>query len=211
MLFEPLFMTSFLIEGMFRESDWFGATRLLMTSASSKTSLALAQIAGQTSAETYRIGLTSPGNVDFVKKTGLYDEVRVYNDESDLELEPSVYVDFAGNAGILHKIHERLGDDLKYACLVGATHWEASGGMKGAPGPEPILFFAPDHAHAKMKTLGPDAFNAEIGKAWVSFLGQAKGLLEVTNLSGPDAVASAYLKVLKGEAGPNEGLILSLS
>ena len=59
MIFAPLFKTGFLIEYMMRSNDWFGAQALVMTSASSKTSMGLASCAQQSSPEIKRIGLTS--------------------------------------------------------------------------------------------------------------------------------------------------------
>ncbi|MFN3453278.1 MAG: DUF2855 family protein, partial [Sphingorhabdus sp.] len=75
MLFGPLFKTGFLIEAMFRREDWFGAQSLIMTSASSKTSMSLASVAKDLSPHIKRVGLTSQGNVEFVANTDLYDEV----------------------------------------------------------------------------------------------------------------------------------------
>ena len=104
MLFAPLFKTGYLIEYMFRSEGWFGAETLLMTSASSKTSMSLASCAKQSSPQVKRIGLTSAGNVDFVKGTGLYDEVLAYDDVASLAQTPSVSVDFAGNSAYCSKI-----------------------------------------------------------------------------------------------------------
>ena len=105
MIFGPLFKTGFLIEAMFRREGWFGADRVVITSASSKTAMALASVARDKSPEVRRIGLTSAANVAFVRAGGFYDEVLVYDDVAALELRPSVSVDFAGNAAVLLAIH----------------------------------------------------------------------------------------------------------
>ena len=42
MIFGPLFKTGFLIEAFMRRNDWFGANQCVLTSASSKTAMALA-------------------------------------------------------------------------------------------------------------------------------------------------------------------------
>src|SRR3546814_10072543 len=112
--------------------------------------MGLASVAKHNSPGIRRIGLTSAGNVDFVRATGLYDEVLAYGDVGTLAQVPSVSVDFAGNAALLRQIHQQLRDDLNYSCLVGVTHIdERSGGLGGGtglPGPVQTLFFAPDHA-----------------------------------------------------------------
>jgi len=131
MIFGPLFKTGFLIEYFMRSQDWFGAGQVILTSASSKTAMGLASTARHRSPDIRRIGLTSPGNVAFVKQGGLYDEVLAYDDVQALASRPAVSVDFAGNARLLGAIHAHLGDALKYSCLVGATHIEERGGGAG--------------------------------------------------------------------------------
>lgn len=210
-LFEPLFMTSFLIEAFMRRQDYFGAKSLLMTSASSKTGMALAQVAKARSPEIERVGLTSVGNVEFVEGLGLYDRVVAYDAVGDLDpAMPSVVVDFAGNGQTLSAIHNHFADNLKYSCLVGATHWDARGLADDIAGPAPILFFAPDHVVAMTDELGPEAFAAEVGKAWAGFIGDAKSWVDVIRREGGDAVGETYATLLTGEASPRDGFILSL-
>ncbi|HBR83236.1 MAG TPA: DUF2855 domain-containing protein, partial [Erythrobacter sp.] len=131
MIFGPLFKTGFLIEYFMRSQDWFGAEQVILTSASSKTAMGLASTARHRSPDIRRIGLTSSGNVAFVKQSGLYDEVLAYDDVQALASRPAVSVDFAGNARLLGAIHAHLGDALKYSCLVGATHIQERGGGAG--------------------------------------------------------------------------------
>ncbi len=181
MIFGPLFKTGFLIEAMMRREGWFGAQAVILTSASSKTALALASVARDKSPQMERIGLTSAGNVDFVKATGLYDSVLAYGDVASLPQVPSVSVDFAGSAAVLHAIHTALGDQLKYSCTVGATHVGAGFGRDNGslPGPKPVLFFAPDHAVATIKELGPRGFGEAVAASWKIFLGETEGAVSV--------------------------------
>ncbi|MEM8695133.1 MAG: DUF2855 family protein [Pseudomonadota bacterium] len=210
-LFEPLFMTSFLIEAFMRREDYYGAKSLIMTSASSKTGMALAQVAKARSSEIERVGLTSAGNVAFVEGLGLYDRVIAYDSVGDLDATtPSVVVDFAGNGKTLSAIHNHFADALKYSCLVGATHWDARGLADDIAGPAPILFFAPDHVVAMTEDLGSEGFAMEVGKAWAGFIGEAKGWVDVIRRDGGDAVAETYATLLPGNASPRDGFILSL-
>jgi hypothetical protein len=211
MLFGPLFKTGFLIEAMFRREGWFGAQNLIMTSASSKTSMGLASVAKDLSPQIRRIGLTSKGNVDFVKTTGLYDEVIAYDEVASLPQTPSVSVDFAGNSGLLRQIHETLGEHLKYSCLVGATHVDArglGGGGGEMAGPKPILFFAPDHAVATVHELGPKGFGEAVAVSWKSFLGAVDGVVAIDERQGLDAAAQAFVETLEGKADPQIGIII---
>lgn len=217
MVFAPLFKTGFLIEDMFRRNDWFGADTLIMTSASSKTAMGLASCARQSSPAIKRIGMTSAGNVAFVEGTGLYDKVIAYDAVGDLAGAACVSVDFAGNSALLRSIHETLGDDLKYSCLVGATHVDARGknlgggnfgGGAAMAGPTPILFFAPDHAVAAIKELGPKTFGEAVAKSWHDFLNAVDGTLRLDIRNGVMSAATAFTQIYKGEADPAIGIIV---
>ncbi len=209
MIFAPLFKTGFLIEDFMRRNDWFGAQILVMTSASSKTSLGLASCAKNLSPHIKRIGLTSSGNVDFTKATQLYDEVLTYDEIDALPQQPCVSVDFAGSSPVLHRLHETLADNLKYSCLVGATHvGERSGGAAGITGPEPVLFFAPSHAVIAVKTMGAQAFGEAVAAQWNSFLNAPADCLDIEERAGVVAAAAAFLAILKNEAPPSVGIII---
>lgn len=210
MIFGPLFKTGFLIEGMFRRADWFGAEAMVVTSASSKTAMALASVARERSPQVRRIGLTSAGNVGFVLASGFYDVVLAYDAIGDLPQVPSVSVDFAGNAAVLRAIHETLGDALKYSCTVGATHVGAGFGQAGAPlpGPTPTLFFAPDHAVAMIQEIGPKAFGAEVAASWKQFLSFASDAVRVDERAGLDAAVTAFVAAADGSADPAIGVVI---
>lgn len=214
MLFGPLFKTGFLIEAMFRREGWFGAQNLIMTSASSKTSMGLASVARNLSPDIKRIGMTSPDNVGFVEQTRLYDEVIAYDKVDSLPRAASVSVDFAGNSGLLRSIHETLGEALKYSCLVGATHVEArgansaGGGGTAMPGPKPILFFAPDHAVATVQELGPKGFGEAVAARWKNFLGVVDGVVVIDERHGLNAAADAFVETFQGNTDPKRGIII---
>lgn len=214
MLFGPLFKTGFLIEAMLRREGWFSATNLIITSASSKTAMGLASVAKDLSCHVKRIGLTSKGNVDFVKGTGLYDHVVAYDEVGTLPQNASVCVDFAGNSGVLRSVHETLASQLKYSCLVGATHVDARGpnsaGASGGemPGPKPILFFAPDHAVATIQELGPKGFGEAVGRSWKSFLTAVEDVVDIETHAGLEAAATTFVETLQGQTDPQKGIII---
>ncbi|UPT62492.1 MAG: DUF2855 family protein [Hyphomonadaceae bacterium JAD_PAG50586_4] len=153
-IFRPLFSTSFLVDDFLADGDFFGARNAVLTSASSKTALGLAQLLHDHRKDQIKvIGLTSPANTAFVESTGYYDQIVAYADVAKLDAgEPTLQVDFAGDLELLAKIHTHFGDQLKYSCIVGATHWQnlAAGNAISAadkaplPGAKPVFFFAPD-------------------------------------------------------------------
>ncbi|MFM9976515.1 MAG: DUF2855 family protein [Sphingomonadaceae bacterium] len=211
MLFGPLFKTSFLIEAMLRRADWFGATALVMTSASSKTAMALASVAKALSPNVRRIGLTSASNLDFVKRSALYDVVLAYDDTRSLPDAACVVVDFAGNSAVLRQLHEASGERLKYSCLVGATHVAARGSDGGGtplPGPKPVLFFAPDHFMATVQELGAKGFGEAVAAQWHGFLRHIEGVVRIEMRDGLAAAADAFVETLKGNADPAIGVIV---
>jgi hypothetical protein len=210
MIFGPLFKTGFLIETMFRREGWYGAEQVVMTSASSKTAMALAQCVRESSPAVKRIGLTSLGNVAFVERTGLYDAVLGYDALDSLAAAPSVLVDFAGNAAVLRAAHAKLAEHLVYSCLVGVTHIEArnSATTDPLPGPQPILFFAPDHATATIKELGPKGFGQAVAASWAGFVAVTGGFVTVDHRSGLDAAATAFLTTVQGKADPAVGIVV---
>lgn len=212
MIYGPLFKTGFIIDYFMRSEGWFGAETVILTSASSKTAMGLASVAKQNSPNVKRIGLTSAGNVDFVEKTGLYDQVVTYDAIGTLAIGPVVTVDFAGNAEVLGKLHHHFTDNLKYSCLVGATHIEARSAMGGGagalPGPQPTLFFAPDHFVSYFKEHGPAQGGMMIAKTWHAFLDAVDGTVEIETHKGLDAARSTYLDMLAGTIDPAKGIVI---
>lgn len=210
MIFGPLFKTGFLIESFMRREGWFGAGAVVLTSASSKTAMGLASVARHRSPQIKRIGLTSAGNVDFVKRGGFYDAVFAYDDLASLPQVAAVLVDFAGNAALMSGIHTALGAHLHYSCTVGATHVGAGFGQDNGPlpGPAPVLFFAPDHAVAAIKELGPKAFGEAVAESWLRFIVEAGGALTIEARGGLEAARQTYLATLAGQVDPSVGIVI---
>jgi NADPH:quinone reductase-like Zn-dependent oxidoreductase len=208
-VFEPLFLTSWLIRAMFARDAWHGADTLIMTSASSKTALALAHVARAQSPEIARIGLTSAGNVPFVQGTGLYDRVLPYDAIGALTGANAVAVDFAGNGVLLRGVHDAVGDGLKYSCLVGLTHWDERGGA-GAdmPGPKPVLFFAPDHAAKTVAEMGGDGFARAVAESWSGFAADAARLVRIERVDGVVAGAESFKALVRGAGRAEVGIIV---
>ena len=209
-VFEPLFKTSFLIEAMFARASWYDTQRLIVTSASSKTALALAHVTRAAAPHVERIGLTAAANVAFVMGSGLYDRVLAYDAIETLAGTRAVAVDFAGNGATLARIHTALGQDLAYSSLVGLTDWARRGGAKAMAGPTPVLFFAPDHMAAMIGERGGKAFNDAVGERWRAFTDDAARLIRIAPVDGLDAAAAAFTRLVAGEGDPAVAVVIRL-
>ena len=155
MLLWPLFVTSFVVDDFLGDHDLYGARAVVVSSASSKTAIGAAfLLAGREGVEV--VGLTSPGNVDFVRSLGCYDTVLTYDAVDRLDVTPSAYVDVAGRKDVTHAVHTRLGDDLRYSMVVGDTHWDDTTGVAGGlPGPLSGVPLRPGPDRQASHGLGP--------------------------------------------------------
>ena len=205
-----VFMTSFLVDDYLADNDFLGAKQTLVTSASSKTSICLAQCLAERNGHR-SIGLTSPGNRSFVENLGLYDEVITY-DEVD-QLDPTVasaMVDMAGSGPLRSSIHTHFADALTVSLTVGATHWQDSGGGRALPGPTPEFFFAPGQSAKRAADWGADELDARIARSFHRLLDTTERWLTVEHQTGPDGVEAVYRSLLDGRAAPNIGYVVSL-
>lgn len=209
-LLHPLFFTSWLIEDFLADNQLFGAQQGVLASASSKTALGVAFLLKQRGVRT--VGLTSPGNKSFCEGLGYYDQVVTYDALASLTAGvPTVFVDMAGDGKLLHAVHHHFDAQLKYSCIVGATHWENRATQHQLPGAKPQFFFAPTQVGKRSKDWGYDGLVQRLGRSWLAFLPSVKGWLEIRSGRGPQAVESAYREVLEGRQPPRLGHVLSLA
>jgi hypothetical protein len=209
LLMRGLFMTSFLADDFLAEQGWRGARSVLISSASSKTSIALAfqvKQAGRVRA----VGLTSARNLDFVRRLGFYDEVVTYDEIPALPVEPAVFVDMAGDGAVTAAVHRRFGDALAYDCTIGATHWSADRKNDGLPGPKPEFFFAPAQIVKRSKDWGPQVLGQRIAAAWTTFCDASDAWLHVVRSRGREGLERVYQDTLAGRTHPADGHIVSL-
>lgn len=212
-LLRPLFVTSWLIDDFFADNQFFGARRLLLSSASSKTAYGTAfQLRRRGGVEVG--GLTSAANRAFCESLGCYDAVLAYGELDRLPAaEPTAYIDFAGNAALRRAVHERLGK-LRYDCAVGGTHVSELGGAGPLPGPRPVLFFAPAQGQKRQQEWGSDALNQRLVEAWHAFRARvgdpASPWLRVQRHEGNEAALRAYRRLAAGDVDPALGHVLSL-
>lgn len=203
-LFRPLYTTSFVLDVMLADSP---AKTLVLTSASSKTALGLAQAA---KGRQRTVGLTSAANRAFAEATGYYDAVIDYSDVAALSAEagPIALVDFSGNGAVRHAVHTALGDALIESHVVGDTHWDTAN-TNSLPGVAPKLFFAPSVIVERIAAWGPEGFESQLATAWRSFI-ESTGWLRVVEAQGAEAAMAHWRALAKGQIDPAEGLVLSV-
>ena len=209
LLMRGLFMTSFLADDFLAEQGYCGARSVLISSASSKTSIALAFQVKQ-GGRARAIGLTSARNAGFVRGLGFYDEVVLYDQVASLAKQPAVFVDMAGDGPVTAAVHRHFGDELKYDCRIGATHWSAERTNEGLPGPKPEFFFAPAQIVKRSKDWGPQGLTQRIAGAWTKFCDASDTWLHVVRSHGREALERIYHDTLAGRTEPADGQILSL-
>ena len=212
-LLRPLFLTSWLIDDFLNDNAFFGATTLLLSSASSKTAYGTAFQLAQHPGVTV-IGLTSEGNKAFCEGLGCYSQVIGYGELDQLASDtPCVYLDFAGNGDLRRQVHERF-TELRYSCAIGATHVESLRGAKGLPGPAPTMFFAPAQVKKRQQDWGAPELGRRMVEAWEAFTARvaepSRPWMTVKHHSGQAALEVAYLQMLSGHCDPATGQTFSL-
>lgn len=168
-LLKPLFLTSAMLADFLADNDFFGAQRLVFSSASSKTAYATAVcLAGHPRVTCS--ALTSARNKPFVERLGCYQEVHTY--ESLEKLTPNrstLYVDLSGDLALRERVHAHFGYSLAYSCFVGSTHTTDEANLESRIEPKPEFFFAPVQIRKRNADWGPERVSNYIGQGLVSF------------------------------------------
>ena len=209
-LLRGLFITGWLAEDYFADHDWFGARRVLVLSASSKTAIGFAHCADQRPALEV-IGVTSAGNHAFTHALGCYDEVVTYDDIAAIPAGPPIVsIDMAGSGPVLATVHARFGDQLKHSMAIGRSHHEAPARAQELPGPKPAFFFAPTQVKKRMQDWGPRGYQERVASAVKQFVDWSRRWLSVQHSSGAAAAAATWSEVHAGRVAPDVGHIVSL-
>lgn len=209
-LFFPLFFTSFLIDDFLADESFFGADTVVISSASSKTAIIAAYLLAKRDGITV-VGLTSPGNREFVSGLDIYDAVVLYGDVGELPGERAVYVDISGDAAVRFDVHTHYGDRLAHSAAVGMTHWTQMALETGdLPGPSPVFFFAPDRIIKRGADWGTATLDTNVAQAWAPFAEWTTGWLRVDRIAGEDEIQQAYLELLDGKVDPAAGTVVDV-
>ncbi len=214
-IFRPLFATSFLIDDHLAKMEFFKASQIVLTSASSKTAMALVCLLAHRKKteglEVNIIGLTSKSNMDFVNELGWYDQVLDYEEIDQLNSnQKHVVVDFTGNHQTQFDLQTALGDQLAYNCLVGLVDWQHMRGEQKLP-KKGEFFFAPTYAEKRQKEWGVAELNKRLGLSWLIFAQAVQPRIEIKDFSGPESLTELYSDMLMGKIDPSQGNVVSLT
>lgn len=222
MLVRPLFITSFVLADYLADNGWFGASRLVVSSASSKTAYGAAFCLGAARAagRIELVGLTSAGNRGFTEDLGLYDRVVTYDRLEDIAADrPVLYVDFSGDDRLRARIHGHFGPALVHDCLVGSAANTAPLDRTLAhgatlPGPAPVMFFAPVQIRKRNTDWGGAEFTRRFNIDQTAFITHATTgdapWMTISETRGMDAAAAQIRQLHDGTADPRVGHVIVL-
>ncbi len=209
-IIKPLFATSFLIYQFLKSQAFLQAEQVIITSASSKTSLALAFNLRQHSAQDGKkiVGLTSARNAQFVQGTGYYDTVLAYDDYRSVDSAKTVIVDMSGNHGLLQNLSQLLGELIQHIALVGLTDWKAAGRFSNIPKAQ--FFFAPNHFKTFYQEYGAERANQMLNDALAGFIHDMKELTELEFIRDPETLSKLYLEMVDGKVDPKKSYLVKM-
>jgi len=207
-LLRGLFATGFLADAFFASDDYRGAEQAVVLSASSKTAIGYAASAQRTGAVRC-IGVTSPGNADFVRRLGYYDQVVTYDGLADIPVVPSVVIDMAGLGSAVATVHAHLRDDVRYSMVVGKSHHDSPRAIV-EHGPKPKMFFAPGVVAQRLVDWGAADYQRRLREGVTAFIADSHAWLTVDERRGPTAVQAAWSELYSGDVAPSVGLVASL-
>ncbi|MGB3595730.1 MAG: DUF2855 family protein [Pseudomonas neustonica] len=176
MLLRPLFITSFMLADFLQDNDFFGARRIVISSASSKTAYGTA-FCLENNPKVELIGLTSSGNTDFVDNLGCYQRAMAYDEVEQLDASvPTLYVDFSGNNELRNRIHAHFNDNLVHSCFAGSSqnHEHLSAADAPAHGPAPQPYFAPYQIKKRNADWGAAEVTRKFNEAQLAFIQRVK-------------------------------------
>jgi hypothetical protein len=201
----PLFITSYLLDGLVGRTAAWGSDTVVVTSAASKTALGLGWLLRRNRPGIRTVGLTSERHGAAITGLGIFDEVATY--EALPTLADAAIVDFSGNQTLLDRLRGQ--SRPVHLCRVGMTHGRDAGEV-GAEKPGDEFFFAPDAIIAAVAELGPTGFDVALANATRDFLDASRSWLTIDAVCGADAVRDAWSQVRSGHGDPTSAIVASL-
>ena len=210
-LLRGLFLTGWLAEDYFADNDWFGARRVLVLSASSKTAIGFAHCA-DARAGIEVIGVTSARNHAFTHALGCYDEVVTYDD---------VAADPAQARRSWRSTWPAAGPCWRRCTRTSATscgiRWPSAAAITkrrhacpACPGPKPAFFFAPTQVKKRVQDWGPRGYQERVVAALGGFVDWSRTWLRVQHSHGAAAAQATWSEVHAGRVAADVGHIVSL-
>lgn len=212
--FRPLFTTSFLLEDFLFEKNFFDSEQILITSASSKTAIALAHLLDsrrkKDGLQFQIVGMSSGKNLEFLKSLGYFDSVFSYDSIAGVLQLKTCVTDFSGNQNLLLDLKKHLQKNLSYLSLVGMTSQQEIGGEKSEASLGEV-FFAPNQSRKRTREWGFDLFQEKLIGKYFDFLEKTKSWMEFQEITDRKDFQEAYLDLLEGRLSPKVGIVVNSS
>jgi len=214
MLLRPLFITSFMLADFLSDNAFFGAKRLVFSSASSKTAFGTAFCLLDRD-DIERVALTSPRNRAFVEGLDAYHRTVSYDELDTLDATtPTLYVDFAGDDDLRTRIHHHFGEALVYDCFAGSAQKAEAPNHPALPGPAPVFYFAPVQIKKRNADWGPAVVNQRFGEAQQRFIAHLSApgnrWMHVVEHQGFEAAQRLIAELHAGRTAPIDGHVVRL-
>ncbi|HXE49583.1 MAG TPA: DUF2855 family protein [Ramlibacter sp.] len=214
-LVRPLFITSFMLADFLQDNAFFGARRLVVSSASSKTAYGTA-FCLEGRADIELVALTSEGNRGFVEGLGCYHRTFTYEALDELAADqPTLYVDFSGDENLRARIHHHFGAALVYDCFAGSAQNTGFLRDTGLPGPQPKFYFAPVQIRKRNVDWGHAEVNRKFNEAQLAFIRRisdpSKPWMSIREHSGFEAAQRLIEQLHAGRIDPALGHVVVLS
>ncbi len=214
MLVRPLFITSFMLADFLQDNAFFGAQRLVVSSASSKTAYGTAFCLADTP-QIELVGLTSASNQAFVEGLGCYQRSVTYGALEALDSDvPTLYVDFSGDEALRARVHQHFGSRLVYDCYAGSAQNPNFLRDTGLPGPQPQFYFAPVQIRKRNADWGPAVVNQKFNAAQRAFIDRVGNVqapwMQVQAHTGLVAAQALVADLCAGRMDPQWGHVVVL-
>lgn len=232
----PSALSGYILAELLQQKQLYGADAVALTSASSKIALSAALcLAPSRAVGTRVIGYTSASNASFVRATGLYDDVVLYDQPLPGPLSRQhVLVDVAGDVSAFRLNRDRIAKALAVGGTQGSTRtstfaaFRPSGLLKLAAAlsgsarleawaesslhPQLEMFFAPSVMADLIRRHGKVEFDRRCDAALGAFADHmvAGGHIRVLRCESPAAVQVAYRRIFEGSVPPTEALLVAL-
>ena len=210
-LMRPVFPASFNLANLVERQATLGAKSLIITSASCKTAIGMADELLARRAGIATVAITSAVNKAFVESLGIYDEVNTYDAiKLATVASPAVFIDFTGAAQVQQTVYQYFAPSLSYGALIGFTHPDPDDmAPPGLPDPQPEPFFTPVVEDRAIAEQGAERYYSRYHESETRFLRRMASWLAIRPGQGPAEVADAFRCLVAGDQAPDVGRILT--